>query len=173
MDIEEIFGKIPETAQEFLDCMMVREFMDCEFHSTAWMSEQEMKESIIQDILTFTMEENKFPGEKLFLDFGELTRFVNNKSVNFAVGFVTSAEFQALVLYGEKGYRVKPEREILQAAMDYCGVYWEGFKMPPDCICVDREAFKEQVDKHGGLNNFATALEMDIQASVPTQSNVH
>lgn len=135
-------------------------------------SEQEIRQSVIQDILTFTMWEIQF--EKT-IDFTpqQLMAYCSNETCVRVISALNHPDVLALIEYRDQQIRIKDNREIRQAAMDYCGVFFDGYSMPEGVIIVNREAMHEAIDAHGGLDNLVTAMAMDITATHPGNDKIH
>lgn len=154
--------------EKFIKDPYVRELIDSEFISVDDFTSDEQREAIIQDILTMTFWEKRY-NKKLNFDFDELMRFVKPYRRPHIQDQLMHASVQALITMDEGQLRIKPNREIEQAAMDFCGVYFTGYVMPEGAIIINREAFEASVQLHGGLEQFTESVLMDVLS--PHQSN--
>ena len=107
-----------------------------EIYSVAHMSGREIRESIIQDVLTVTMWEKYF---KKYAHFTPQMLFRNIVSIRLKSQVckqMANSEVNKLMIVcsEDDSVRIKDDPAILQAAMDYCGVYYTGYEMPEGCL---------------------------------------
>jgi len=142
------------------------EVVDNEVFSVANMSGREIRESIIQDALMVTMWEKHF-NKKANYELKELYRNIKNLRLKSRVCIqLTNPEIvQMLDLSNGNSVRIKNDPAILQAAMDYCGVYYTGFEMSKECIVVNQENLQHAVDAAGGIGELARSVLMDLNAT--------
>ena len=142
------------------------EVVDNEIYSVANMSGREIRESIIQDALMVTMWEKHF-NKKAHYELKELYRNIKNLRLKSRVCIqLTNPEIiQMLDLSNGNSVRIKNDPAILQAAMDYCGVYYTGFEMSKECIVVNQENLQHAVDAAGGIGELAQSVLMDLNAN--------
>lgn len=139
------------------------------------MSDKEIRESIIHDILMVTMIEKE---ENVTLDFSQsqLLRWIKPMQHSYVLAQMNNKEIAGLIENKNGQLRIKDKTEILQAAMDYCGNWYNGFK-PPESIegilYINFKDFQTQIEKtdifHQLYQNvfykIATDL-MDLNATV-------
>ena len=115
-----------------------------EIFTISAMSDEEVRQSVIQDILAATMIQ-KEQGVSLEYDFANMIRFVNAGNHERVVTALNDEEVQSFIIQENGQYRIADDPTVLQAAMDFCGVYYEGFDWPDGVITVNREGFQEKV----------------------------
>lgn len=167
------------------------QLVDGDVFSVRYMTEQEVLESIVDDILNVTMLE-KTTGKKCFFGFSKLTRFLdsewrnkikvllNHDSISGLICCTPatiehfSASINELLLENilkkgsHKQIRIKDDRAILQAAMDFCGCWYEGFP-PPEGVKLlqfNTEKINSEIHKFGSIENLSQSLAMDITARI-------
>lgn len=115
-----------------------------EIFSIGAMSDEEVHQSVIQDILAATMIQ-KEQGVSLEYDFANMIRFVDARNHERVIAALHDEEVQSLIIQENGQYRIADEPTVLQAAMDFCGIYYEGFDWPDHVIIVNREGFQEKM----------------------------
>jgi hypothetical protein len=158
-----------------------RELVNTSVFCTTNMDDRQLREAIVQDVLAFTML-NVETKQSFNLDGQELMRFMRIQSERLRVARAFKhPEISGLVKVSNPLYAwvdspesrsntriwMSTDRSVLQAAMDYCGVWYDGY-MPTDMsgvIVVNTEALETAVEKHGGIDNLATALAMDLEGT--------
>jgi hypothetical protein len=157
----------------FLACKWARELQDDEtMPSVVDFDDEEIRQAIVQDIMSATFWE-KQTGEKLSFDFEELVRFVNPASRARVEEQIKHGDVQELIVEVHGQLRLRDQRSVEQAAMDFCGVYYDGYEMPYGVLKVDRSAIAQAIEDHGGINQFADSLKMDLQSNVPLDKKEH
>ena len=134
------------------------------------MTEEEIRQSIVEDLLLVTMIEI---GENTKLHFGFtkflrwLPRYLHKKVIKQ----LRHDEINGLIEIKGREIRIRNNRTILQAAMDYCGHWYEGFDIPnePGIITVNREKLEEAVEEAGGVDQLAEKLAKKINADMLDQ----
>lgn len=133
------------------------------------MTDRELREAIIDDILGATMWEKEFK-ENPYFTLSEFTRFIPRYKQQRVYNMLHHSEIKDLIVQtrnkGMIELRIRDQQEILQAAMDYCGVWYDGFKIPDEegIVRINHDVISEAIENHGSLENLATALAMDFQA---------
>lgn len=121
--------------------------VDNDVYSVRNMSEKELKQSIIQDIVGVTMFEKEFGYDCYFGLSNLVVRLDGEYCDKIHKLLATDPEITGMVEFvGGKGYRIKNDRETLQKAMDYSGVWYDGFDMPEDVIIRDMEGLEMDED---------------------------
>jgi hypothetical protein len=160
------FTKQDEDLEKFLNNQWARELLDDVVIDLGDYSDEEIRESVVQDILMMTMWEVKFQKSMCFkLD--DLVMFVSNHNrprVLEALDHPDVVIFLDSVKKTQDQLRIRPERVVKQAAMDYCGVYYSGYDIPPDAIMVNREVLEDLVEETGGVEPLAKSLAMDLES---------
>lgn len=149
----------------FLGCEFSRDITDGEVFSARYMTDEELRQSIVADILAVTIWEKQ---TEQTLEFGcdEFYRFVDDIYLQRRIlDQFTHPEIEGLLDIDEdhKRYRIRDQKEILQAAMGYCGVYYHGYDAPEGLVTINRDA----IENMGGVETAAMSLLMDIAATVP------
>lgn len=129
---------------------------------TAWMSVRNMsdvslRESIVDDALTVTMYEleNK---TSLAWDNKHLQSKLCADAYQRVMGQLSHQEIAGLLVTDGNKIRIRNNREILQAAMDYCGHWYEGYNVPDGVIkCEPVDVTPELADKLAEVFMEATA----------------
>lgn len=129
------------------------------------MSDKELRESIIEDLLFITMLEKE---EKIVLEFDQQKMFRWLKAVQHSRVYnqMLDPEISGLIERKDGQIRIKDQQEILQAAMDYCGHWWEGFKIPnePGIFTMNHKVVEEQIEAAGGFDQFIDGLVNQLVA---------
>lgn len=167
---------LPRSIEETMNDPLMFEVVHNDMFSINNMSDQEVRESIIHDILMVTMIEKE---EKTSIDFGQsqLFRWIKLTQHGYVFSQMNNSEICGLIENKNGQLRIKDQIEILQAAMDYCGHWYNGFTPPEGMegiLCVDTEAFQAQVEEAGGFDQFCQNVFdkiapelMDNEATVP------
>ncbi|WP_396190409.1 hypothetical protein [Flavobacterium sp.] len=170
------FHQTLDTSEKILNEMYVRELMD---DGLAWcttnMTVDDLRKAIFADLLYFGMWE-KERNKKLFITFDELTKFVNKADIERIRQQLDNEEIKYLINVTEGIYNLKDERQIYQAAMDFCGCWFEGFEIPSglsDVYTINHDVLDAAVTTHGGLENLATSLAMDLIKTNDVSSKVN
>lgn len=170
------FNPVLNTDKKFLGEKYSRELM-CDYlaWSTINMKDDGLREAIVSDLLSFLMWE-KEKKTQLMITFEELTRFVEPVDVERVRQQLEHDEIKHLYTLVDGVYRLKDQKEILKAAMDYCGIWYEGFE-PDDTkglISVNVSSLKEAIVNHGGIDNLAKAMVMELESNLAVSpSSIH
>lgn len=140
------------------------------------MDDKELREAVIEDILTVTMLEKQL-GQTLHFGITKMLRFLTRQHHRRVMDALKHDEIRNLIMLsrGKSGseVRIKDNREILQAAMNYCGVYYSDFEMGENALIINREILNAAVQQHGGLKNLTEAMVMDVRAKAPCNTTLH
>jgi len=145
------------------------------------MSDEELRQSIIDDVLLVTMIEKE---EKVTIDFDQqqLFRWIKPLQHRRVYEQLGHPEISGLIEQKNGQIRIKDQHEILQASMDYCGHWWDGFTIPngPGIVTLNHEVFEEKVNAAGGFDQFVEsiahevmAIAMDQDSTVPGNKTVN
>lgn len=145
------------------------------------MSDEEVRQSIIDDVLLITMLEK---GENTTIEFGQhqLFRWIKPYQHSRVYKQMCHPEISGLIEQKNGQIRIKDQREILQASMDYCGHWWDGFTIPnePGIVTLNHDVFEEKVNAAGGFDQFVEGLTqtlmvdlMDVDATVAGNKTVN
>lgn len=145
----------------------IRQVVHNELWSVDNMTDQELMESIINDILFITIWEIQ-TGDTANFDFVEFFKFVTLEHRPRITAMMQRNEIFGLIeeKWSAEGcqLRIRNDHAVLQAAMDFCGVYYSGFDMPDDVIIINHDVLDEKISEAGGIDNLAAIIAMDIQA---------
>lgn len=125
------------------------------------MSDEELRQSIIDDVLAVTIWE-KQTGDQAVFGMDVLCRYLTEEQKLRVESLIHQHEINPYFDITPTSIRIKDDRTLLQAAMDYAGVWYDGFDCPEGAFSLDRDAFHEAVEEFGGLDNLATALAMEL-----------
>ncbi len=167
--------------QETMDDELMFSVVHNNIFSINNMSDAELRQSIVDDILMVTMMEKE---EKTTINFGqhELFRWIKPTQHGWVYSQMGHPEISGLIERKNGQIRIKNVKEVLQAAMDYCGHWWEGFNIPnePGIITMNHEKVDEMIADAGSfdqfINNLAHTLQadmMDNRATVPVSKTVN
>ena len=159
-----------------------RELCSTPYHCPSNMTDDEVKQSIVQDILSFTMNEIR-TGVKFDLTMDELLKFTSNRGnlkgrikrlflSDDVQGLLDKETLSFWPPANVSGIRIRNDKAVLSAAMDLCGVWWDGYipENRSDILVVNKEALTEAINEIGGINNLAKSLGMDLQCSIPSKT---
>lgn len=167
---------IKRSIPEIMNDELMFEVVHNDVFSINNMNDKEVCESIIHDILMVTMLEKE---DNVKIDFGQhhLFRWIKPHQHQRVFREMLNPEIQGLIESKNGQLRIKNIKEVLQAAMDYCGHWWNGFTPPAGeegILCLNHEAFEETVEEAGGFDEFIQTVYdkiapdlMDIEATVP------
>jgi len=118
-------------SKEILDDPLMFEVVHNNLFSVNNMSDQELRESIIHDILLITMLEKI---EKITIPFDQqrLLKWVKKHQHVRVKEQMTCNEIVDLIDRTNKQLRIKGDRKSLQTAMNYCGHWYENFTIPTE-----------------------------------------
>lgn len=167
--------------QETMDDELMFSVVHNNIFSINNMSDAELRQSIVDDILMVTMMEKE---EKTTINFGqhELFRWIKPTQHGWVYSQMGHPEISGLIERKNGQIRIKDVKEVLQAAMDYCGHWWEGFNIPnePGIITMNHEKVDEMIADAGSfdqfINNLAHTLQadmMDNSTTVPVSKTVN
>lgn len=169
------FNPILDTDEKFLAERYTRELME---DGLAWdtlnMSDGDLRSAIIADLVSFLMWE-KEKNTKLHITFEELTRFVDRSDVERIRQQLDHSEIKHLFDFDGNVYRMKDNHEILQAAMDFSGIWYDNFTPDSgdDVVKINHDVLHTAVTKHGGIDNLAAALSMELECNVPGNNRMN
>ena len=72
--------------------------------------------------------------------------------------------------------RIRDDRNILQAAMDYAGVVYGDYEFTDKTapvIAIDHETVRKEIEKVGGLDNFIQSISMDLISNTAENISKH
>ena len=134
-----------------------------EFFNIDNMTDLELRQSIVDDVLSITMWEKQTEQQVVF-DVNTLCRLLTHEQrvrVKEAIQHPDIAKFFS----ADKEIRILETQEILQSAMAYCGVWFTGYDCPNDIISLNREALEEAIETNGGIDNLVMGMAMDLNAT--------
>lgn len=168
------------SVEETLNDVLMFSLVHNNIFSVDNMTDKEVRESLIDDLLLITMMEKE---EKVTIDFNQhkLFRWLKPLQHGRVYEQMAHPEISGLIERKNGQIRIKDQKEILQAAMDYCGHWWEGYDIPnePGIFTMNREVVDEQIEAAGGFDNFIDGLAktlhaelMDTEATVPVSKTL-
>lgn len=150
------------------DCYAWNVWHDGEVYSIDNMDDKQLMESILEDLLQLTFYETS-NSVSVHFTYATLVRFLPKTAQRNRVKEMLESEtVQKYVTTDQNGMlRIKNDRHLQQEMMDLIGVWMEGFDVPdsPGIIRVNNEVLKEKVEQHGGIDNLAKALSMEVEAT--------
>lgn len=172
------FSNIHRDPLKFLNCRDIRQLADVVDGGEVWvgpvyMSDKEVRESIVEDLLCFTMWEIQ-TGQKLDVSFDELVRFTTDDQKERIKREIDHEDIRYFVICDGNQLRIKNDKTVLQAAMDYCGCWYSGFEMPSEGVgSIDREALNDLIEQHGSLENLAGSMMMEMSCTTMPSKLIH
>lgn len=152
----------------FLACEDAFQVVHSDVFSVKNMTNEELQQSIVEDILAVTFWEEQ-TGNKVKFGLDELLRFVEPVKLRERVVLTLKDPAVDVFMKGDlNNLRIKDNTSIRQVAMDKCGVWFSGYEMAEGAMIINREEVQAAVDQHGGVENYAAAINMDIQSTHPT-----
>lgn len=152
----------------FLDMQDIWSVSHSDVFSINNMTDRELRESVVEDVLAVTMWVKTF-AQPLDFKIETLMRFLKSDDQRERVfTALNDAEVKGLFEMNEnQQLRIRDNREILQAAMDYCGNWYGGFTIPPniDVIMSNSEMLDEAVQQYGSVDGVIDALSMEFKAT--------
>lgn len=156
--------------EAFFNMEEIWEVVDNYVFSIRNVSEEELRRFIVQDVLAVTMWEKHF-GRPIHFGMSKLMRFLNRDLYKRVWAAVRHEEIASLlkITRTDTGseIRICDDRAILQAAMDYAGVWYSGYVMPETGVFrINRDALNLAAEAHGGFDNLASSIAMDVRAAL-------
>lgn len=166
------FSVYYNTFQDYLKDEFVWGLVDNNVFSINNMDDRELREAILGDLLGVTMWEKQH-NERVHFGFTKLLRLLPrslHKRVKKQMKHDDIVELISIRPFDVRAteVRIVDNSAILQAAMDYAGIWYSGFNIPPDAICLNTENLAKAVEEHGSLENLASSLAMDLIATNPS-----
>lgn len=159
----------------FLTSDFAWQIVDNEMFSVWNMTDRELCESIVEDVLAVTMWEIQ-KNEQVYFSSNTLVRNLESHRAKAKVlNQIGNPEISKIfdILAGYR-IRIKNDPAILQAAMDYCGVWYSGYNMPAGTIIhADDNVMDEKIAQYGSLENLAKAMSMELDITVPITTTVN
>lgn len=167
------FNELHRDPKVFLDCVHSRSIADIYeqgdlMFSPKNMTDLEVLESIVSDILAVTMWEIQ-TGEKLEFNKAELLRFVSADQHPRIVEMLEHDKYLLSLLDAGTGEQLRIDKRFgnLQGAMDFCGVWYSSYVVGEGAILVnDRDLLEDLIldpIKVQGL-----FMELDATHSAPS-----
>ena len=152
-----------EFLKNFMGDSVGRQLGDQPFCKVADFTDDELCQAIVDDILAVTMFERVTTNKIGMFDKEELVKFAGEENKGRIKLLIHRVDIKHLIVFHEDGnLRIPNEHEILQAAMDYCGCVYDGFKM------VEGEQYfslnMAKIEEMGGIEAVAEQVAMDIVA---------
>lgn len=128
---------VKDECQKSFSVVFARTIAHTNYYSIDYMSDQELREAIVEELLNVTMMERK---HNFQLDFGynQLFKFVMRHHYKRIKAAMQHDEISELMdnkeINGKIQLRIKNNPVILQAVMEYCGVFYDGFTIPEGTV---------------------------------------
>lgn len=147
------------------------------YFSIVNMSDEELRQAIINDLLVITMWEKQFE-KKLHYGMTRLMHFIPRAMHKRVMNQLTHDEIGGFIEITKVGtgseIRIKDVHEVLQAAMDYCGAWYSGFKADEDAIFIDRDNLLEKFgSKEEAAASIAGLVIEEMMTNAPTTKTVN
>ena len=150
--------------------------VDNEVFSINNMSDREIRESIIEDLLVVTVYEIREKTEVRYTQWS-LVRWLPFYKRSSILKMVDHCEIANLIERSEGKIRIRNDRNILRAAMEYCGVYYEEWfdkeELPKDLIGLNSQVVEELIEANGSFDNMVKSLAMGLEANCSTQNTLN
>lgn len=130
-------------------------------------SNKEIQEAIVQDVLQCYFH-NLDDHTNIKMTQLELLRFVPLSLRRKVVKAMNEVIGMGLIHFN-KDFCLVPVTDKLQAAMDFCGVWFGNFEPPKDVKVIYGipDNIEKAVAKNGSIENLAKSLAMDLNANAP------
>lgn len=158
VDFLQMFVTNPQLMLDEQDAWQV---VDGEVFSITNMTDDELSEAIIDDVLCVTMFEMQ-TGQKLHFDCSTLQRFLKTDELRQRVNSVLMNNPQMMYFIDGHTFRIRNSVHVLQEAMDFCGTFYTGYEMPEGVISVNRQELDSMMSLFDQLENIATSLSMEL-----------
>lgn len=129
------------------------------------MTEQELNEAIIEDVLISTIRNYNLTWIDLF-------RFLlsNNSRINRVLNAIVNDTVYSLINIDDNDIiRIRPE--CLQFAMDICGTWFEGYDIPEGVNIVSLTDYGRNLIETIGIENVILSTSMDLISNIEITSN--
>lgn len=167
------FNEEHRDAQVFLDCIYARCLADIYemgqlTFSVSNMTDLEVLESIVGDIVGATMWEIQTE-KTLNFDRVELLKFVPQEQHLRILTILNEDSFVRNLLADEVNGQLRIDKDKLQQAMDFSGVWYDGYEMAEDAIVVDREAINPMFQNPVLLSSLLMEMKANTQGTKTLQ----
>lgn len=160
----------------FLDLQDIWSVSHSDVFSINNMSDRELRESVVEDVLAVTMWVKTF-AQPLDFKIETLMRFLKSDDQRErVVTALNDAEVKGLFEVNEnQQLRIRDHRDILQAAMDYCGNWYHGYVIPPniDVLMSNPEMIGEALEQYGSFDNVVEAMTMEFKANQHSKKTIN
>ena len=148
--------------------------VDGEFFSVRNMTDDGLSEAIVNDVLMVTF----FEKEGHVVDFTpeKLIRYLKGHWRAKVLNKLQSKELSWYFTNTNGQLRIRDDRNILQAAMDYAGVVYGDYEFTDKTapvIAIDHETVRKEIEKVGGLDNFIQSISMDLISNTAENISKH
>jgi hypothetical protein len=129
------------------------------------MTDRELRESIVSDILMITMWEKEH-NKKVHYGFTKFLHWLQRDMHQQVLSEMKHDEISGLIDIQADEIRIKDRKEILQVAMDYCGMWYEGFIIPVglNVITTSKETISSVVENAGGGVKLTEKIVSELQS---------
>ena len=140
------------------------------------MNDRELRESIIDDLLTVTMME-RVNNITMRFGYSQLFKLLLRSQLKRVTNAMKHDEINGLInRYSTSGYpelRIHTRKEILQTAMEYCGAYYEGFSIPDGVTVYSLSGIGQVMIEEMGVENTAALIVSEFTFGQQTSTTKH
>lgn len=168
--------EIPETISQWMDDVYSRMVADIKhgteyLYSVSFMSDQELREAIVDDVLIYTMAPASEKSDTVFT-INSFLKFVSVEHRERVIEQMNHPEVQKFIVCENDIIKFRSDdHDFLQQAMDFAGCWYHGFTPPKgtELLAVNLDKIVEL----GGLDNAVKAMSMELTATVTGGDTVH
>ena len=159
---------------DFLNEKSSWELVMTHFFSVRNMDDKELQEAILSDLLGVTFWE-KEKNTKVSFTKDDLIRFIYGQQRRRITEMLNHENISKLISVENDQIRIRDQYEILQAAMEFAGV-WFGDHEPEDptgVLKIDRAVMNKEIEKAGSLDNLIQSVSMDLISNTAGNASKH
>lgn len=166
---------IKQECEQSLNNVLSRTIAHTSYYSIDYMCDRELREAIVEELLNVTMMERK---NNFQLDFGynQLFKFVMRHHHKRIKKALVHEEICELItrqeINGKIQLRIKNNTAILQACMEYCGVYYDGFTIPEGVTVYGLTPEVKELIAHNGVDEVASFISKEV-FTIPSSTEKH
>ena len=105
----------------------------------------------------------------------DLIRFIYGQQRRRITEMLNHENISNLISVENDQIRIRDQHEILQAAMEFAGVWFGKYepKDPTGVLKIDRDVVSEEAKKAGGLDNIIQSISMDLISNTAENISKH
>ena len=159
---------------DFLNEKFSWELVMTQFFSVRNMDDKELQKAILSDLLGVTFWE-KEKNTKVSFTEDDLIRFIYGQQRHRITEMLNHENISNLISVENDQIRIRDQHEILQAAMEFAGVWFGKYepKDPTGVLKINRDVVSEEDKKVGGLDNFIQSISMDLISNTAENISKH